>query len=237
MRSRLNPLPLALLTFTALLAGCPHDGPNNAGSSPTTTDHDTSADATNSREIWAGEDGYGLFELRSGGELVGAFAVLSKGAKPDAVSRANDRLDPDLPEGKERWMWKGAQWPQATLKLKGNLTLEGASGALPASLSGGGTSQLTHVSFPSTALNASGPTPDGDDRVYAMSLGGVGAVGWLWVELSGGVATTLHWYKLGAVSGPFLKVTDANALTLTPASAGDVPSGSYFIIHQPVQGN
>lgn len=215
---------LALSTSLLLAMGCPKEDDclDNAGAD---CPRAGAEEATDSREIWAGEGGYGLFEVRSGANLVGALHILAATAPADVVT-AKTLAFPYLVKGQERWTWSGGAWPSGTLTLVRNLTLSGA--AIPT----GSAASLIDTPFPTAKVAVSSPALGAEDRLYSLKLGGA-SVGYLWVQIAGGQATALHWYKTNSNTGPFLKVTETTALTLEPVSA--IPAGtSASVIDQSV---
>ena len=206
------PLLLSLLTLT----GCPKpdDCLDNAGASC------SDAADTDSREIWAGENGYAVFEVTQGTSLLGALHIVT----PAAPQVLKDKAAlAGLQPGQEQWTWSAAAWPAGTLTLTRNLTL-----SLPTQ----GLSRYTDSPFPTTTSAVSNTALDGDDRLYRLSFADAGTVGWLRVDVSAGATTGLHWYKsTSAAQGPFLVVTEQRSLTMTPVPVSELPANAYTI-HQ-----
>lgn len=201
---------LLALTLTACGPKSPPPGP------PSPEPEDTSAEATDSREIWAGEGGYGLFAVRSGADLVGALQILTKTAKPD-IAAARMQEFPYLVQGQERWTWSAAAWPAGTLTLTPNQTLSGA--LFPT----GSPASLIDTPFPTTRVAVPSLTLGAEDRLYSLTLGST-PVGYLWVQIAGGQTRTLHWYKTSTSAGAFLNVTATTPLTLEPVTS--IPAGT-----------
>lgn len=220
---------IALASLFALsLTGCgPKTGDclDNAGADcpekeltpaedPTQTIEDT-----RSREIWAGENGYGVFEVTQAGQLVGALHIVTLSAPQSLKDRA---AQAGLQPGQEQWTWSASVWPAGPLVMTRKLNLN-----LPTQ----NLSRFTEGPFPSTVSAVYNTPLDSDDRLYRLSFADVGTVGWLRVEITLGVTTGLRWYKsVNAPAGPFLVVTETQSLTLTPAPVSELPATAYTIV-------
>ena len=234
-------LLIALLALSACDGGdtTPAGTPAATGSAdgeraaPEVPDQPAAASAggedTTGREVWAGETGYIRLSVvdPASSELLGSLDVLANSATQDAVAAG---LAYGLQPGDERWTFSAGAWPAGALKLAPNLTLPPVEAPQV---------KLRHAAFPARPSPVTAPTPDGDDRLYALrqpAPAGAVTVGWLWVELdASGVASRLTWYKAVTHQGAFLKVTSTAPLLLEPASAGDVPANAY-VLAQDVQG-
>lgn len=183
--------------------------------------------AVHSREIWAGENGHIMIEIRdlASNAVLGSIAVLAQDAGQQGVALAAEKKR-HLTPGDERWSWGATAWPAGAMKMAPNLSMQEPTGS---------SVLVTHTLFPasSQALSA---VPAGNHRIYSLSRSASGASpeAWIRVDLDAqGNTTAIHWYKAASVQQALLRIDDNRPMYMTPITAAELPSQAFVIDQTP----